>query len=109
MSRNPISVPIRGDKFASGGRLYTVDELRLEGIVLEIDGGADRATVPWTSWTQYSIAFIVTERATDPCPNAGRDGEGHIGKRILDKNLGRCWNRYRCLACGRTYEVDSSD
>lgn len=109
MERNPISTPIRGDRFAGGGRLHTVDELRPDGIVLEVDGGADRVTIPWSSWMQHSAAFIITKRAADPCPNADGDGAGHVGKRILDKNLGRCWNRYRCLACGQTYEVDSSD
>lgn len=28
---------------------------------------------------------------------------------VLVKNLGRCWNKYKCNDCGATYNIDSSD
>ena len=110
--RNTIETPVRGDRYADAStgahRLIAVDALLQEGVRIEIDG-AEVNTVPWDLWRARSAGFIPTERAKDPCPNHDVEGNGHVGKRVFVKNLGRCYNRHRCLACGRTYDVDSSD
>lgn len=110
--RNTIQTPVRGDRYVDSStgahRLIAVDALLQEGIRIEIDG-AEVGTVPWDSWGARAAGFVATECAKDPCPNHDSWGSGHVGKRVHVKTLGRCYNRYRCLACGRTYDVDSSD
>lgn len=107
MPRLPLSTPIRGDQFIDGQETFSVDELTAEGV--KIVRLAGDQIIPWHQWGAFAFKLVVANEAKDPCPNHDAWGRNHVGKQVHVKTLGTCYNKYRCLACGRTYEVDSSD
>lgn len=99
---------MRGDVFTTSDGLLTIEELSQNGVAFN-NGGFRH----WSAWPRFvrDMNATISFAAKDPCPNATAQsmGSGHVGKAVVDQRLGRSIIQHRCLACGRTYIVDSSD
>lgn len=107
--RDSLRTPIRGDAYSRstvGSPVVNIDALLAEGVRVR-DNDGRQATISWSSWPEYASGLQTIYTTTDSCPNWATGS--HVGKLVFISSVRRCNNRYRCLACGRTFDVDSSD